>query len=97
HTYPLSLHDALPISSLKGFAQVAGRIWDLTLARKWHPISVGRVSIAFLPLSFLVLMLGGATFWTALAFTLLFGVSNGLVTIVRRSEEHTSELQSPYD
>src|SRR5262245_2344196 len=28
-------------------------------------------------------MLGGANFWTALAFTLLFGVCNGLVTIVR--------------
>ena len=28
-------------------------------------------------------MLGGANFWTALAFTLLFGVSNGLVTIMR--------------
>ena len=60
-----------------------GRIWDLTLARKWHPIDVGRASIAFLPLSFLVLMLGGANFWTALAFTLLFGIANGLVTIVR--------------
>ena len=79
----LALATAVLLASLKGFAQVAGRIWDLTLARKWHPISVGRVSIAFLPLSFLVLMLGGATFWTALAFTLLFGVSNGLVTIVR--------------
>ncbi len=74
---------AVFIASLKGVAQVTGRIWDLTLARKWHPLDVGRVSIAFMPLSFGVLMLGGASFWTALAFTLLFGVSNGLVTIVR--------------
>ena len=79
----LTLATAVFLASLKGFAQVAGRIWDLTLARKWHPVSVGRVSIAFLPLSFLVLMLGGASFWTAFAFTMLFGVSNGLVTIVR--------------
>ena len=64
-------------------AQVVGRIWDLTLARKWHPIDVGRVSVAFMPLSFLVLMFGGASFATALAFTLLFGISNGLVTIMR--------------
>jgi predicted MFS family arabinose efflux permease len=71
------------LASLKGFAQVAGRIWDLTLARKWHPINVGRFSIAFLPLSFLVLMLGGTSFLTAFAFTLLFGIANGLVTIVR--------------
>ncbi len=74
---------AVFVASLKGPAQVAGRIWDLTLARKWHPIDVGRVSVAFMPLSFLVLMLGGTSLYTALAFTLLFGISNGLVTIMR--------------
>jgi MFS family permease len=74
---------AVLLASLKGVAQVAGRVWDLTLARRWHPLDVGRVSIALIPLSFAVLMLGGATYATALAFTLLFGVSNGLVTIVR--------------
>ena len=79
----LALATAVLLASLKGFAQVAGRIWDLTLARRWHPLEVGRVSVAFIPLSFLVLMLGGASFWTALAFTVLFGTSNGLVTIVR--------------
>jgi predicted MFS family arabinose efflux permease len=79
----LAAATAVFIASLKGAAQVAGRIWDLTLARKWHPIDVGRVSVAFIPLSFAVLMLGGANFWAALAFTLLFGVSNGLVTIMR--------------
>jgi predicted MFS family arabinose efflux permease len=74
---------AVFVASLKGAAQVAGRIWDLTLARKWHPIEVGRVSVAFMPLSFLVLMLGGTSLYTAVAFTLLFGISNGLVTIMR--------------
>ena len=74
---------AVSIASLKGVAQVLGRVWDLTLARRWHPIDVGRVSIAFMPLSFAVLMLGGANTTTALAFTLLFGISNGLVTIMR--------------
>jgi predicted MFS family arabinose efflux permease len=74
---------AVFVASLKGAAQVAGRIWDLTLARRWHPVDVGRVSIALIPLSFAVLMLGGADVWAALAFTVLFGISNGLVTIVR--------------
>jgi predicted MFS family arabinose efflux permease len=79
----LAAATAVFVASLKGAAQVAGRIWDLTLARRWHPVDVGRVSIALMPLSFAVLMLGGANFWTALAFTLFFGVSNGLVTIMR--------------
>jgi predicted MFS family arabinose efflux permease len=74
---------AVVMASFKGVAQVAGRIWDLTLARRWHPLDVGRVSVGLLPLSFAVLMLGGANYSTALAFTLLFGVSNGLVTIMR--------------
>jgi hypothetical protein len=74
---------AVVMASFKGMAQVAGRVWDLTLARRWHPLDVGRVSVALIPLSFAILMLGGASFWTALAFTLVFGVSNGLVTIVR--------------
>ena len=79
----LAAASAVFLASLKGVAQVVGRIWDLTLARAWHPIDVGRVSIAFIPLSFVVLMLGGANFWAALAFTLMFGVANGLVTIMR--------------
>jgi predicted MFS family arabinose efflux permease len=79
----LAAATAVFVASLKGAAQVAGRIWDLTLVRRWHPVDVGRVSIALMPLSFAVLMLGGANFWTALAFTLFFGVSNGLVTIMR--------------
>jgi hypothetical protein len=44
---------------------------------------VGRVSIAFMPASFAVLMLGGTSATTAFMFVLLFGISNGLVTIMR--------------
>jgi len=79
----LALGTAVFLASLKGFAQVAGRVWEIVLGKNLAPVDLGRISIAFLPLSFLVLMLGGASLWTALAFTLLFGVSNGLVTIVR--------------
>jgi MFS family permease len=79
----LAAATAVFIASLKGVAQVGGRIWDLTFARKWHPIDVGRVSIAFMPASFAVLMLGGTSATTAFMFVLLFGISNGLVTIMR--------------
>lgn len=79
----LAAGTAVFLASLKGFAQVGGRIWDLVFARTWHALDVGRVSIAFMPLSFLVLMLGGASLATAFTFILLFGISNGLVTIIR--------------
>jgi predicted MFS family arabinose efflux permease len=79
----LAVATAVFLASLKGVAQVAGRVWEIVLGHRLKPLDLGRISIAFLPLSFLVLMLGGANFWTAFAFTMLFGVSNGLVTIVR--------------
>lgn len=79
----VALTAAVALASMKGIAQVAGRLWELLFARKLKPLNLGRVSVAFLPLSLLVLILGGANYTSALVFTLLFGVSNGLVTIVR--------------
>ena len=85
----LATATAVFIASLKGAAQVAGRIWDLTLARRWHPIDVGRVSVAFMPLSFLVLMLGGASYSAALTFIVLFLSLRALLTRRRLTEtEH---------
>lgn len=77
------LASAVFIASFKGVAQVVGRVWDLVFARNMKPVNIGRVTIFFLPLSFLILMLGGASFTTAMIFTLVLGASNGLVTIVR--------------
>ena len=78
---PLEL--AVGLASLKGVAQVGGRLAEIVFGGRLSPIMLGRLSIAVLPLSFAVLMAGGANFATALAFTLLFGIANGLVTIVR--------------
>jgi MFS family permease len=74
---------AVTLASIKGVAQTLARLVDLVFGRNMHPIMLGRLTLAFLPLSFLVLLLGGASYKTALAFTLLFGVANGLTTIVR--------------
>jgi MFS family permease len=79
----LSAAVAVTLASIKGVAQVAGRIADILFGQRLHPVDLGRLSIWLLPASFLVLMAGGASFWAALAFTLSFGVANGLITIVR--------------
>ncbi len=39
----LTAATAVFLASLKGFAQVGGRIWDLVFARNWHALDVGRV------------------------------------------------------
>jgi predicted MFS family arabinose efflux permease len=83
HATGLALGAAVALASLKGVAQVAGRVWELYFAQGLSAVALGRLAIALLPVSFVVLMLGGASYETALTFTLLLGVSNGLVTIVR--------------
>jgi predicted MFS family arabinose efflux permease len=70
------------IAALKGAAQVAGRLWEIFHGRKFPAMVVGLVATGLLPLAFLPLPLG-VTVTTLLAFTLLYGASNGLVTIVR--------------
>ncbi len=74
---------AVTLASLKGFAQVAGRLCELLWGQRIHPVTLGRIAILFLPLSFAVLALGGASLATAFLFTMLFGITNGLTTIVR--------------
>jgi len=74
---------AVWLASLKGVAQVAGRIWEIVFAPNLAPLNLGRVAVALFPISFGALVFGMRGFVTALAFTLLFGVANGLTTIVR--------------
>lgn len=74
---------AVAIASFKGIAQVAGRVWEIVWGYKIPPISMGRLAIGLLPLSFVVLLAGGADWLVAATFTAIFGVSNGLVTVVR--------------
>jgi MFS family permease len=74
---------AVSLAALKGVAQTLARLGDLVFGRNLHPLTLGRITLAFLPVSFAVLLWGGANYATALAFTILFGIANGLTTIVR--------------
>jgi MFS family permease len=79
----ISAAAAITLAAYKGLAQVAGRTWELIFGQRLDPLVVGRIALAFMPLSFAALIVGGASFATALVFTTLFGIANGLVTIVR--------------
>jgi predicted MFS family arabinose efflux permease len=79
----LSAGAAVTLASFKGVAQVAGRVGEIAFGHRLHAIDLGRFSVALMPISFLVLMAGGASLSAALAFTVTFGLANGLVTIVR--------------
>jgi len=74
---------AVWIASTKGFAQFAGRLVEIFFGRNLHAVTVARVALGVLPVSFLLLLFAGGNFQMILAFTLLMGASQGVTTIVR--------------
>ena len=79
----LSAAAAVTLASIKGVAQVAGRIGEILFGKRLHAIDLGRISVGGMPLAFIVLMAGGASYSAAFLLIVLFGIANGLVTIVR--------------
>lgn len=74
---------AVWIASLKGFAQFGGRVVEIFFGRNLRPITVARIAIGVLPLSFLLLYAANGNFAAILVFTLVMGASQGVITIVR--------------
>lgn len=74
---------AVTIGALFGPAQVAARICEFALARHTHPLYVARFAGALMLLAFGILAVFGINVVSAAAFMLLFGGSNGLMTIAR--------------
>ncbi len=72
------------IAALIGPMQVAGRVLEITLGRDLRAVTVGIVSLSVL-IAALGLLLAGAASATAaaLVFAVLYGASNGVMTIVR--------------
>jgi len=74
---------AVWVASMKGFAQFGGRVVEIVFGRKLRAITVARIAIGVLPVSFAVLLLSGGNVQAVVAFTLLMGASQGVITIVR--------------
>ena len=79
---PVSPDDALLVLMAVGPAQVAGRLLYVWLGRAWRLRVVGALVLTGLPIS-MALFAVGQTLPVLLLFAGLFGISNGLVTIVR--------------
>jgi Major Facilitator Superfamily len=76
---------AVWVASLKGVAQFAGRVVEILFARNLRAITVGRIAVGVLPPSLLLLLAGTGSLPLIVAFTLLMGASQGVLTIVRGS------------
>jgi len=66
-----------------GPMQVAGRVVLMALGARIDARSTGRVAIAMLPVSVLLLAFAGASAPLLFAFAIVYGASNGMMTIVR--------------
>jgi len=71
------------IGTLFGPSQVAARLCEFIFARNVHPLLIARFAVGLLALSFAMLWLLGFSTPAAVAFAIMFGVANGLITIAR--------------
>lgn len=74
---------AVTIGALFGPSQVAARICELSFGGRAHPLNLARFSVALILAGFALLGVFGFTLWAAIAFAVMFGAANGLLTIAR--------------
>ncbi len=74
---------AVWVASLKGVAQFGGRVIEIVFGRTLRAITVGRIAIGILPLALVLLLAGTRSVSLVVAFTLVMGASQGVLTIVR--------------
>lgn len=79
----LAARDAVLIGALIGPMQVAGRVMEFAFSSRWPPRAVGTLAFTLMALALGVLCLVRGVWIFALAFALLYGWSNGVMTIVR--------------
>ena len=81
HGMGLTAAEAVAVASLIGPGQVAGRIVEWTIGRRFHLLIRARLAALLFPIGAAVLPLGGP--FAATGFALLYGMSNGIMTINR--------------
>ncbi len=74
---------AVTMASMKGVAQVAARFVELSLQRYLGAMTVGMISTGLLPVGLLLLDIAAPNVLLVSVGCLVYGASNGLITIVR--------------
>src|SRR5206468_8880164 len=79
----LAARDAVLVGSLIGPMQVAGRVMEFAFTRHVRALVVGTLAFSLLAAALIVLAQVRGIWIVALAFALLYGWANGVMTIVR--------------
>lgn len=89
HLIPLLQKIGHPITTVVLFAaligpmQVAGRVGEMVFAKRASPELMGKLTFAMLPAALAMLLFLGEAQWVVAAFCGFYGISNGILTIVR--------------
>jgi hypothetical protein len=75
--------EAVTMAALIGPSQVASRLGEILMGRKLKAAHLGLIAFGLLPLAIAIFALGGFGWQAAFVFALLYGASNGLVTIAK--------------
>lgn len=81
----IRIEDAVIVAMLMGPAQVLGRILEITVLHKVRASRVGLLALGAMAASLLILALAPAWFAVASCFVIIYGLGNGVLTIVRGS------------
>lgn len=79
----LSEGAAVAAGALMGPAQVAARVLEMLFAARRHPMVTALIAMASLVASLVVIAFAPASFATAAVFAILFGIGQGLGTVIR--------------
>jgi MFS family permease len=71
------------IGALFGPSQVLARLCEFVFAGEAHPLNLARSAFTLVVCAFVLLALAGLAVPAAAAFSVMFGISNGLITIAR--------------
>jgi predicted MFS family arabinose efflux permease len=79
----LTARDAVLVGSLIGPMQVAGRVMEFAFGRHMRALAVGTLAFTLMATSLAVFTQVRGVWIVALAFAMIYGWSNGVMTIVR--------------
>jgi MFS family permease len=74
---------AVWVATLRGIGQSSARLCEVAFGQSLSPLVLAAVASSILPLCFVAGLFSGAAALAGIAFALLYGVGNGLLTIVR--------------
>ena len=74
---------AVWVASLRGIGQSAARLCEVLFGGRLHPLTLNLLAASTLPVCFIAGLWSGQAVAAAIAFALLYGASNGIMTITR--------------